>query len=272
VDGQGQNVLCKYEQFLVSNAQNHGSWGHRRGNGYEADVYRRLLDPMGVAAPRYFGAHSDNRTGTRTLFLEYLEGAQHPKDHAAWREVATWLARFHRDAKPFASSNDATFLIRYDRDYYVGWAHRAVAFAEPLRERYPWMPDVCRRFAGHGAPGFESHPTVIHGECYRKNLLIHRGHVYAIDWESCAIGAAEVDVAMLAETCPKDLIDEIEGRYMRERWPDGVAGNFSQRLAMAKVYVQLRWLGDHPDRTGNDSFWWRFDELRVASQMAGLLS
>jgi aminoglycoside phosphotransferase (APT) family kinase protein len=224
---------------------------------------------MGAAAPRCFGVHSDSRTGTTCLFLEYLEGAQHPENDTALPHAATWLAHFHRRAEPFASSNEAAFLTRYDREYYAGWARRTAAFTEPLGEQYFWVPGVCERFAQYGAPELERHPTVIHGEYYRKNLLLHHGQLYGIDWESCAVGAAEIDVAMLIEGWPDEPVGEVERHYCRERWPGG-AGNFTERLAMAQVYVHFRWLGDQPRWTPLEL--WRFKELRVASGRAGLLS
>jgi fructosamine-3-kinase len=231
-------------------------------------VYRHVLEPMGARVPRYFGVYRDGRTSC--LFLEYLQGAKPPTGDGELQKAETWLAHFHQEAKLLASSDEAAFLIRYDRDYYVGWARRAAEFAEPLRERYPWVSGVCSRFAEYGAPALESEPTVIHGEYYYKNLLMHHGFVYAIDWESCAIGAGEIDVAMLVEGWPELLADDLASRYARERWPEGVAEGFNQRLAFAKVYAQLRWLGEQPEKTLTRFD--NFDELRVACERAGLLS
>ncbi len=271
IDNGGElKLLCKYEQFQRSNAHDHESWGHRRGNGYEADVYRRVLEPLGAAVPRCFGVHRDSRTGTSCLFLEYLEGAQHLEDVEALPTAATWLAQFHRRAEPFASIEEASFLTRYDRHYYAGWARRTSQFAEPFLERYDWVPAVCARFAEHAAPVLERQSTVIHGEYYRNNLLLHRGSLYVIDWESCAVGAGEVDLAMLVEGWPQERVDEIEWLYSRERWPGRADQGFAERLALAKVYVHFRWLGDQRDWTPFEL--WRFDELRVASERAGLLT
>jgi hypothetical protein len=38
---------------------------------------------------------------------------------------------------------------------------------------------------------------------------------------------------------------------------------------MARVYVHLRWLGDHLEWTPFEA--WRFEELRSAAEWAGLL-
>ena len=269
-DGRELKLLCKYERFRHSNIRDHGSWGHRRGDGYEAEVYRRVLRPLGAAAPRFFGVYRDDETGTTCLFLEYLDGAQHPEGASTLPQAVTWLARFHRDAEPFAFNGEAVFLSRYDRSYYSGWAERTATFAEPFREQYPWVADVCAQFAKRGAPTLEREPTVIHGEYYRKNLLMRGEQIYAIDWESCAIGAGEIDVAMLAEGWSKEQVDDIERQYARQRWPGGPPENFAHRFALAQVYVHFRWLGDQREWTPFET--WRFEELRAASARAGLLA
>jgi fructosamine-3-kinase len=271
-DGRQLKVLCKYEQYRMPQTIDHLGWGHRRGHRYEADVYRRVLEAMGGVAPRCFGWHLGNQPGEGCLLLEYLEGAQHPVHRAGIVQAATWLARFHGEAEPLAAGDETGFLIRYDRHYYAGWARRTAEFAEPLRDRYPWVGDACARFAEHGAPVLERQPTVIHGEYYPKNVLLHEGHVYAIDWESCAVGAAEVDVAMLSEGWPQQLANDMAHGYARERWKGNPVESFAQRLAFANVYVQLRWLGEESERTVSNSCRVYFDELRTASERAGLLT
>ena len=261
-------LLCKYETFRRSNARDHGACGHRRGNGYEADVYRHILEPMGGVAPRWYGVHRDGPTGTTCLFLEYLDGAEHPESAAMMPQAATALADFHERGKPFASRAEATFLAVYDRDFYAGWAHRTAAFTESLGENNRWVSDVCARFAQYGGPELERHPTVIHGEYYRKNMLVHGGRLYGIDWESCAIGAAEIDVAMLIDGWSDESVTVVE-HYARARWPEGDR-TFARRFAIAQMYVHFRWLGDQPHSTPSEL--WRLEDLRAESERAGLLT
>jgi aminoglycoside phosphotransferase (APT) family kinase protein len=269
-DGRDVRLLCKYERFRQSNQQDHASWGHRRGGGYEAEVYRRVLEPIGDAAPRFYGAHRDRSTGLACVLLEYVEGASHPEDAATLPATARWLARFHHAAEPLVSGTDAAFLSRYDRDYLAGWSRRTEEFAQPFREHRAWVACACQRFAEIGPPALLTQPTVIHGECYRKNLLIRDGRVYGIDWETCAVAAGEIDLAMLTEGWSEDdRIDEVVGQYAHQRWPEGIPSGFPARLALARVYVHLRWLGDHLEWTPFEA--WRFDELRIASERAGLL-
>src|SRR5438128_5539631 len=45
-DGQERRLLCKY-----AGGRNHNAHGHRGGVGYEADIYRRVLRPLGISVP-----------------------------------------------------------------------------------------------------------------------------------------------------------------------------------------------------------------------------
>jgi aminoglycoside phosphotransferase (APT) family kinase protein len=268
-DGRDGRLLCKYERFRGSNQENHASWGHRRGGGYEAEVYRRVLEPIGGVAPRFYGSHREASTGLACVFLEYVEGASMPEDTATLPVTARWLARFHRAGESLVSRTEAAFLTRYDRDYLAGWSRRTVEFAQPFPEHRGWVARACERFAEVGPRALLTQPTLIHGECYAENLLIRDGRVYGIDWETCAVAAGEIDLAILIDRRSEDPIDEVVGQYAHQRWPEGIPSGFAGRLALARVYVHLRWLGDHLEWTPSEA--WRFEKLRIASERAGLL-
>jgi hypothetical protein len=88
--------------------------------------------------------------------------------------------------------------------------------------------------------------------------------------------------------------DEVTERcvtaYQWARWPHGVPAEFGQRLTWARLYLQLRWLGD----CGRTDWWcatcrrhrhgssrrqpladketlWRLEELRQAGTELGLI-
>ena len=269
-DGREVKLLCKHERFQQSNPADHASWGHRRGGGYEAEVYRRVLEPMGDVAPRFYGAHQDRATGLACAFLEYLEGAGHPEDATTLPATTRWLARFHRAGEAFVSDPGVAFLTRYDPDYLTGWSRRTAEFVRPFPEHHAWVVGACQRFAEIGPAALLAQPTVIHGECYRKNLLMRDERIYGIDWETCAVAAGEIDLAMLTEGWEEaDGVEAAVRQYAHERWPEAIPSGFASRLALARVYVHLRWLGDHLEWTPYEA--WRFEELRGASEQAGLL-
>ena len=264
-------LLCKYDLPSSRAALHHRLWGHRQGNGYEAEVYRRVLEPIRAGTARFFGARRVPGDGATWLLLEYLERVNWFSGTAQLR-AALWLGRFHRVTEPLTTTPETSFLTRYDQKYYAGWAHRTAEFAKPLRHMYPWVEDVCGRFADSGAGLLESRPTIIHGEYCGRNLLRLRDRqLCVVDWESCAVGASEVDLAMLCDGWPDDVKWRVVNRYVRQRWPKGAPDDFGQRLAMANMYSQLRWLGQQPDWTLRESSRARFDKLLVASEHAGLL-
>jgi len=112
--------------------------------------------------------------------------------------------------------------------------------------------------------------TIIHGEYYPKNVLYRDGIIYPVDWESAAIAAGEIDLACLTDRWPADTVRECERAYQQSRWPDGAPAAFAQRLAAARLYIHLRWLGDRPEWTTRQQYW-RFDHLRSVGEQLGLI-
>ena len=55
--------------------------------------------------------------------------------------------------------------------------------------------------------------TVIHGEFYPKNVLIHDGIVCPIDWESTAISVGEIDLAALTENWSEEIVQQCKIEY-----------------------------------------------------------
>ena len=68
-----------------------------------------------------------------------------------------------------------------------------------------------------------------------------------MDWESAAIGAGEIDLASLTDGWPTEIAESCEREYAAARWPQGPPPEFAERLALAKLYWGLRWLGNTPD-------------------------
>ena len=64
---------------------------------------------------------------------------------------------------------------------------------------------------------------------------------------------------------------ECELAYQQARWPDGAPAAFAQRLAAARLYMHLRWLGDRPVWTTHKNYLWRFDHLRSLGEQLGLI-
>jgi aminoglycoside phosphotransferase (APT) family kinase protein len=114
--------------------------------------------------------------------------------------------------------------------------------------------------------------TVVHGELCPQNVLVARGVVCPVDWESAAWGAGEVDLAALTDGWPEDVVRACASAYQQARWPDGPPPGFERRLAAARLHNEFRWLGSRPGWTSYPRARARFQALQSAAERAGLLA
>jgi hypothetical protein len=269
-DGRELRVLCKYDI-----APSHPSYGHRADLAYEAAVYRHVLEPLELSAPRFYGSYQVGETGERWLILEYVDGGMRAGRGTSGcdelRLAAQWLGRFHAINAARVAHAPMSFLKVYDAEYYRQWARRTVLLAGELRHRFRWLAPLCERFARSIDLLLAPPPTAIHGEYTPKNTLIRGGAVYPVDWESAAVAAGEVDLASLTDAWPPEIARECELDYQRARWPAGPPLELEATLAMARLYWNFRWLGDRPQWTRGRSGEARFEGLRSIADRSGLL-
>jgi len=267
-DGTVRRMFIKYMATLDESHRDHGMRG---GLAYEALVYSELL--RGVNRPAFHGLHQ-GRGGVLWLVLEFAEGAvrlQHTEDESAFFEAAAWLGKFHAvQERRLATTRPAGVRV-YDAEFYRGWARRTNEFAGDWHRSAPWLAGLCANFDNVIEVLLASPPTLIHGEFYPRNILYRDGEIFSVDWESAAIGAGEIDLASLSEDW---VTDEEESRFQRAyrdaRWPAGVPDFFEKRLFAARVFMQLRWMGEHPGWTEQPGeARWRLGELqRCAARFA----
>lgn len=194
----------------------------------EIEAYR-LLAAAGLGTPRVYDQGAD------WLLLERVAGVElYQRDELeAWQRAAAWLARLHR---LFAETPPASpHLLRYDADYYRGWADRARAFVgaqlDPVVARYD---AVIERLCALPT-------TFIHGEFFASNVLVAAERVAPIDWEMAAIGPGLIDLAALTS-----------GRWSEdERWAIAAAYGDLDREAFecCHLHLALQWLGWSSDWT-----------------------
>jgi hypothetical protein len=276
-DGGQRRLFCKYEA-----GKSHNSFGHRGGLAYEAEVYQRILRPLGTFRPGLLGAHTDDSNGGTWLLLEYLDRCTRLKDIRVRRKgisqpvamvlAARWLGQFHAVEQLRVSSGSLSFLKRYDAEYYAGWARRTWEFAKPLRPRFPWLATLRKQGAKIFAPLLTAPVTVIHGEFYINNILVRRKRVFPVDWESTAIAAGEIDLAALIEgPWPERVTRQCIRAYGASRWPEGPPRDYGRTLDTARLYLCFRWLGERPDWTTREKSRWRYDYLRATAKRLGLI-
>jgi hypothetical protein len=234
-------LFCKY-----GGSDFDGAFGHRGGVSYEAAVYSRVLAPLRISAPRFYGAYVDRRSGQTWLMIEYLKGASRDisKTNEAVIHAARWIGRFHAINEDRVSWNQLRFLRRYDADYYRGWARRARELFRDYREELPWLPSTCATFE-RLVPGLlNERKTVIHGEYYPTNVIFQDGISRPADWQSAAVAVGEIDIAALTQNWPSYMVSRLVREYKKARWPRGEPDEFDEVFRIARVYMTLRWLGD----------------------------
>jgi len=102
-----------------------------------------------------------------------------------------------------------------------------------------------------------------------------------VDWQSAAIAAGEVDLASLTHSRPRQMVQKCEREYCESRWPKGAPDDFEERLEAARVYMNLRWLGDpslmsrlfspHGEFIPSDKFKRMIEGLYSAGRRTGLV-
>ena len=224
-------------------------YGHKGNVSYEARVYREVLQPLRTSAPRLYGVYMENTFNSPWLIVEYLtrgSPAGASRDPKAMVSSAQWIGNFHAANAKRVNSPRLKFLHRYGSKYYAGWVHRTRRlFDQPrLRMRFPWIAPLCDEFEKLIPRLTEPPQTVIHGEYFGSNIVYQNGIARPVDWQSAAIAPGEIDLASVTHSWPKLIVQNCEREYVRARWPRGASEGFEEKLGVARVYMNLRWLGD----------------------------
>ncbi len=192
----------------------------------ELTTYESILASQDLDSPRCFGSYVDE-TGVRYLLLERIPGIRlwECEEFESWREAARWLARLHSrvNVDTARATPAARHLLRYDREFYEAWLHRAQQFHEPdanftkLIERHPYVVERL----------LDQPTTFIHGEFYSANVLVEERPasptVRPVDWEMAALGPALVDLAhLVAGRWSDEERRDVTDTYFRELGAFGV--------------------------------------------------
>lgn len=245
----------------------------------EPTVYRSLLAPAGLG-PRWYGEATDPEAGGSCLLLEKVGGIElyQVGELATWQRVASWLAGMHERLRIAVSSAepDLACLVRYDAAFYRRWMRRARAtFAdEPSAARQVgWL-------AARYEPAVEhlvTRPaTVVHGEFYASNVLVHQHdatpRVWPVDWEMAAVGPALVDLAALVAGDWTPGQRRAIALAYREALPEAdrpPVDRFLTDLEYCRLHLSVQWLGWSPGWTapaGHTRDWLR-DAMDAAERL-----
>jgi hypothetical protein len=223
-----------------------GVHGHRGNVSYESKVYQEVLRPLRASTPSFYGAYQDKVGKIPWLVLEYLPGgtpASWSKDPRAMIRSARWIGRFHAASEKLLPSPRLRFLHRYDANYYKGWSRRTKQQFSRFHG-LSWIPDLCDQFEKQIPRLLASPQTIIHGEYFGSNIIYQNSTSHPADWQSAAVAPGEIDLASLTHSWPTRIVQRCEREYCKSRWPSDAPNSFEETLEVARLYMNLRWLGD----------------------------
>jgi aminoglycoside phosphotransferase (APT) family kinase protein len=210
-------------------------------------------------------------SGETWLFLEHVgEGSrldEQPETDSALVAAARWAGRFHR----LTSAVPDAALTAYSAAYYADWARRATELAGDWHRRLPWLGTLCARAEPLLSGIADLAASAVHGEFTPHNLLVSGNEVRPVDWETAAVGLGAVDLAALTDGWPPDVVARCEAAYVQARWPQGPPVDHSWSLDLARLYWELRWLGDRPEWLHQPGTRGRYRALQATGRRLGLV-
>lgn len=264
VDDKQLALLCKYLNGMDQN--NHG---HRGAVKYEAKIYCDVLSKLPLSTPIYYGIFTLEHNDF-CMIIEYLEHAELLYCGLMEKQLeksVEWIADFHN----LFQNNYPEGITKYTAEYYLIWAKKVDDIVVKLDRRYPWLIHVSDNFRTNIQKLTEVPLTLIHGEYYPNNILIHNSKIKPIDWESAAIAPGEIDLAACMDGLDEELKKIAVQTYISTRWPND---NFDRKafydtLLMAQIYFHYRWIGGKPHKV--DKYANRFEHLKQLGTEAGYL-
>ena len=263
-DGSERRLLCKYEN------RDRQSWSDV---AYEAEVYRHVLQPAQVSAPRYYGAYREGKTGRTWLVLEYLDGGlllDELLDADSMILAARWLGRFHAAGEARLAGTPMPFLKRFDTAFYLDYLRRAVLAVGP-QQGFAWLPVLARRFEDFVRPLWAARPTVSHGDYAPNNVLFRDRVVYPLDWELAGIDLGEADLVFHIDGWPAHVQEECLRAYQQARWPEGTPADFDQAFRVARLCLYCYQVGVRAGWTTDEQLPWYSRRLRSLAEQLGLI-
>lgn len=265
-------LLVKYSQYPDAAHYRHPShepfitrsWSNVP---YEAEVYRQVLEPLRVSAPKFYGTYEEPSSGRLWLVLEYLENAvplDELFDDSPMGLASNWLGRFHAASEHHIATASLPFLKKLGAGHYSAFASRALSHAKRLDRSFSWLPDLCQSFQDFIASIWTMRPTINHGDYYRNNILLCDGNIRPVDWEQAAIDLGEMDLACLTYRWPANIAQWCELVYQRSRWPQGSPHDFETVLGAARLALYLDEIRNLPNWTD------RSERLAFGQEMCAL--
>lgn len=256
-DGTREHLLCKYAHGVENTP-----FSPHRGLVYESRVYQQLMRHPSLSLPLYWGSFTDDETGDFAFVMRFYPGgmtAAQGCDEGGLTELIRWMAEFHAWGEAQVAAPEWNFLMRYDPAYYTHWLDLTLALARPLAHEYPWLEQAAAAYRDR-IPLLEMRrPTIVHGELTTRNTLWADGRIMLVDWETAAVGPAEIDLALFTFDWDLEDLTALEESYAQIRWQGSPPDDFADVMLAARLYVAYHWIFSSPDGG---------DEDRVRSHLA----
>jgi aminoglycoside phosphotransferase (APT) family kinase protein len=219
----------------------------------EIAVYRHLLHPAAVPAPRFYGAAEDAGVGRAWLFLERVHGEvlADEGDRGAWRAAAAWAAELHEAVKEQRDPGLDPLLLDRDRSWYEDRLAAAIAACEGSGKR-----ELASRLRDGGdalLDRLDGLPRAfVHGELYASNVIVARQgspetvQVKSVDWEMAGTGPFALDLAALVTGWEGEEREAMYDAFHVALPAEATAisaADLSEAVSLCELALALQWLG-----------------------------
>jgi aminoglycoside/choline kinase family phosphotransferase len=216
----------------------------------------RLLEEMPVPIPRVLG-HADD-LGVLALddlgdvTLQAHLGAATPAEHAAlYRQSVALIATLQNRGAELASDAYLPYGIAFDvekltweMDFFIKHfleAYRGVVLAADVRT-------ALRAELAKLVEALAAEPRVLcHRDYHSRNLMLHDGRLYIIDFQDARMGPDTYDLVSLLRDSYVDLteneVDDLIAFFLALRRGAGDAEEFRRRFDLMAVQRNLKALG-----------------------------
>jgi aminoglycoside/choline kinase family phosphotransferase len=216
----------------------------------------RLLAAVPLPVPRIL--HHSNELGILGLedlgdvTLQAHLGAASPAEHAAlYRQAVTLIVRMQQRAEDLRSGEYPPYRIAFDvekltweleffvKHYLLAYKGAALSDGERDRLRTEWSGIV---------EELAAEPRVLcHRDYHSRNLMLHGGQLYMIDFQDARMGPDTYDLASLLRDSYVDLtaqqVDELIAFFLALKGFTGAQDEFRRRFDLMALQRNLKALG-----------------------------
>ena len=216
----------------------------------------RLLAAVPLPVPRIL--HHSNELGVLGLedlgdvTLQAHLGVASPTEHAAlYREAVTLIVRMQQRGDALRSDQYPPYRVAFDvekltweLEFFVKHyllAYKGATLADDER-------DILRREWSSIVEELSAEPRVLcHRDYHSRNLMLHRGQLYLIDFQDARMGPDTYDLASLLRDSYVDLtpqqVDELIAFFLALKGVTGQDEEFRRRFDLMAVQRNLKALG-----------------------------